>query len=449
LGRTTPLFFIWFMIASYILIGLSCVKKDTPVGADLIDPGDSFLQTVTISPPIADSFGYAEINLWQGENLLVGDYEDIQARTLVKFDFSEIFSDTAFVDTFVITQAVMRLVMHEVFPSVGDPANQVHFLIPVEEDWAPSLVSWTVRDTVDSDTLFWDNPGVIPTDQISGRKISEAVIGSTADTNFVEIDFDLTQWINQERPDTLSFLIITYDDTDWIRHFYSRNGGVSPEIFFYDQTDTAAVDTMSFSTEADVTILGYDTPIDDENGEKNYFQVRNGVRQRAVMKFDLPDSLKDVNVNHAELTLTVDGSHSSYIDYDMDIGIYMIAELAIDDSTGKDKMGVAVDSISVAYYSRYTPIPEDSPAEDDESLTFDGNSMDYVVQDWLSGSLENHGFFIRSTSESSDIEYLSFYSREADESLAPRLKIVYTRPISELYNSPSDSISGSIKGVDK
>ncbi len=155
------------------------------------------------------------------------------------------------------------------------------------------------------------------------------------------------------------------------------------------------------------------------------------------MEFALPDSLEDVNVNHAELELTIAPELSAYIENNFKLELSLITE-AVFDTT--DVLTTPVDSILTSLSSRYILPRPSATAGDEATLAFNGTSMNNIVQDWLSGYIDNFGLLIRSTKEAENIEYISFYSKESGVGLAPCLNIVYTRPISMTRKSSSRSV---------
>lgn len=431
---------LW-LVAMLLFIAVSCSKKDNPVGIDLSDGGDSdtFPKTVEITPSSHDISIHTERVLGDGTNLLVGDYDGVQVRSLLRYRFSWIFEDTAFVDTFTVDQAVVRLVMHDVFPSSDEVIEHNLMLSPVDDGqyWSESVATWAVRDTAGTDTLFWDEPG----GDFTSNPIAQKFVGTTADTNFVEVLFDVTEWVLTVPDDSLGLMLWANDERNMMRHFYSSESTVPPELIFYDyaEDDTAEV---KFVAKEDTGLLNNENP-ETLNGDEEFLRVRNGYRERALFKFDMPDSLRKATINHVAFTLTIDPTRSEYINNDLSLSVYMVAEPIFSDSTDSDELTVDPDSVYIAAFSRYAPVPTEVIG-DQEQITFEGYPLNYVVQDWLNDDFDNDGLLVRSAAENRDIEYISFYSREADPALAPRLIITYTQPIDFFDTSksaPSEEVS--------
>lgn len=443
-------------IYHYLLVGftaglliLGCAKKDSPVGIDLVDDNtdDTFPQEVILSPTSVDTFFADERALGNGTNLLVGGHHDFIARSIMRFSFLDLIQDSTFADTFFVDadsvsyQALLQLVLNDVFPRPDNAPDQTIELYPLTQEWQEYLTTWTVLDTTDS-LEYWEMAG--GTYDTAGWR-AQTVVGNTADTSYVEVQFDITEWmLDTSNPptDTTGLLLKLPDDdeaaAEYVRHFFSRESGTPPEIKLHKYMPGDTV-TYTFNCLGDAVLLSIPDNLDYTNQE--IMRVRNGYRERALFKFDLPDSLDDTTINLAQLTLHIDPDNSAYIENLMTINLYALASEVLSDSALTDP-NWSPDSIL-----NYTVILASKQMTDDTEILMEGLNLNYAIQEIISGERENYGFMLRGSAESSTIEYVSFFTNEAPSGLKPSLRLIYTRPRDSVFSDSTDPLAKTPGGA--
>ncbi len=408
--------------AVLILLGVHCAKKDSPLGIDLPNEGEeSMPQTVTLIGPEVDTYAHSKLSLTYASNLLTGDHDGIRTRSLFKFNFSGIDS----LDE--ISKAVFKVVMHDTYPRSDAAIAHMHYLVPIspaDSAWTPLAATWSVRDTTGASSQIWTRPGVVDEATFRQDAFASVSIGTTADTNYVEVEFDITAWLRAQAPEDSAsiqdFVMMAEPNIDISRHFYTVGSAASPKIIAYFNQN---VDSLVFSPMADVSIVE-EIQKPKISGSEPFFQIHNGYFEFGLLKFSWPDSLVDININYAKLELSIDPSRTDVNPSAMTLEIKGLNIETMQDSAGIDMLTVSPDSIQISSTSLAAGTVDPTAA----SFTFTNSLLNRYVQDWADGDLENFGLLIRGKNYADDLQHVAFYTGEAGQALAPRLKIVYTRP---------------------
>ena len=371
------------------LIVMSCNRPDKiPASFSLLDRTEKGeLKVVELTAPV-EIATYERDNVHTGYSslLTVGDYEEHQAKALVRFDS---IPDSGIVESATLTMNPLKYYGES--PSITINVHQV------VADWDENEVTW---DTF-GDAALPDLQGTVDI--------------TPKDTSNIEIDLG-TELINNWIDSTAANYgyLLDFLPTSSMVELYSSETIVDDKypILTLIYNDGSA-DTIKMIPSEDAFIVDfYGTP------PENRSLITNATGWRTLMKFNLNDIPENAGILRARFEMWIDQESSLIDEAGMLIGIRPVT------SSSWYAPSVTVDSTVDAAYSTLIPESESlTHSVSEELVNFSG-----IVQRWVAGELSNYGMLLYSAVEGLDVEKVVFYTGASDTSRAPKLIIEYSVP---------------------
>ncbi len=369
----------------------SCSDSPTSIGNNLLSA--DFL-TVNKIDSYQDSIGQtsiyykANIKLSDSPRLLVGNYQNVAASSLIRF--AVVLPDTiksAF-NSQSLSILSSKVYLTKVY-SIGSTSNlnySVHF---VNGGWT------SFGFTADSiPALDYD-----PNDISTNKTYSDTLYTFDVDEQTINSWFELAAASPIQnnkgiyiKPDSTSTGVIGFE---------AFNVGLIglPRLDVVVQTGSL-IDTLSFYSIEDVSALAGEKP-DVPAGD---IAVQGGLAVNARIKYDLSSIPKGAVINKAQFTIYVDSSATKTGDnYNNSLVAYF----------ARDSVETSYDSTSAIVLNR-----------SDNYFTGD---IAKFIQSITSGYHDNNGFILTAGSQNLGIDIFALKGSDAsDPSLRPRLVITYT-----------------------
>ena len=385
--KKTGYLFVWVLLSA--LIFYSCEEVTSDLGQNYISPDDTLgtklLDSKTDSLTISVNDFKQYINTYISSQMLVGQYQNYQARSLLKFNNLPTGYDSA---TIVSAKIKLKYTNYFYQDSMG---------------------------TVSFDVFRLKSPLNFPTityDSISSADIDNTIQGSFSgnptDSSVITITLN-----NQLAKDWLEFAADTNYSVKNRGVIMIPNGGTAIKGFFTSQsgdenlyplleiivTKNSQTDTLTLK-ESDGMFVS-DAPNSVIQSDRIFLQ--SGVAFRSIMNFDLSKLPNNVVINDALLTLTLDTANSYITQYSDQ---RLVAAMVTDTSTKTDSLGfITLNRVGNVYSIRFI----------------------VIMQNWNSGIAPNYGLALRNVSETGTMDIFSFFGPNyADTSVVPRLRIRYT-----------------------
>lgn len=385
--KKTGYLFVWVLLSA--LIFYSCEEVTSDLGQNYISPDDTLgtklLDSKTDSLTISVNDFKQYINTYISSQMLVGQYQNYQARSLLKFNNLPTNYDSA---TVVSAKIKLKYTNYFYQDSMG---------------------------TVSFDVFRLKSPLNFPTityDSISSADIDNTIQGSFSgnptDSSVITITLN-----NQLAKDWLEFAADTNYSVKNRGVIMIPNGGTTIKGFFTSQsgdenlypaleiivTKNSQTDTLTLK-ESDGMFVS-DAPNSVIQSDRIFLQ--SGVAFRSIMNFDLSKLPNNVVINDALLTLTLDTANSYITQYSDQ---RLVAAMVTDTSTKTDSLGfITLNRVGNVYSIRFI----------------------VIMQNWNSGVAPNYGLALRNVSETGTMDIFSFFGPNyADTSVVPRLRIRYT-----------------------
>ena len=385
--KKTGYLFVWVLLSA--LIFYSCEEVTSDLGQNYISPDDTLgtklLDSKTDSLTISVNDFKQYINTYISSQMLVGQYQNYQARSLLKFNNLPTNYDSA---TVVSAKIKLKYTNYFYQDSMG---------------------------TVSFDVFRLKSPLNFPTityDSISSADIDNTIQGSFSgnptDSSVITITLN-----NQLAKDWLEFAADTNYSVKNRGVIMIPNGGTAIKGFFTSQsgdenlyplleiivTKNSQTDTLTLK-ESDGMFVS-DAPNSVIQSDRIFLQ--SGVAFRSIMNFDLSKLPNNVVINDALLTLTLDTANSYITQYSDQ---RLVAAMVTDTSTKTDSLGfITLNRVGNVYSIRFI----------------------VIMQNWNSGVAPNYGLALRNVSETGTMDIFSFFGPNyADTSVVPRLRIRYT-----------------------
>ncbi len=379
------------LLFGLLLVG--CSEDPASVGTKLIPGSEKFSAHDTSIIAIRDTtFKFASTN-GGGANVLVGNHSSVDATALLQF-FTTIPDSltTVHIDT-----VKLSLTVSYTWNMGTAPAD---FIIrEVTTPWSAATVT---IDSLASLNFSPTLPGSIANkDSTSIGKVVTALIDSSI----------VRKWIN-----------ITVDTSK--QRFFSialKSGSINTGIWGFSQFGTSTPPSLKILYSKN----GWRDSIDLNSGSGTFLatkipflasgdiETQGGISVRSKINFNfkpISDSISRAIVNNATMELTLDSAASRLGAGTPDSVLALIG--------GSD---ARPDSVSPAYFA-YGYRKVASPTTD-IVYTFSVTSM---AQQWINNPSTYQGVVLRSLSDASSVDKLSFYSSK-DPTRAPRLFLTYTK----------------------
>jgi protein involved in ribonucleotide reduction len=405
------------LLITLILLG-GCTDRKNIVGDDT-----DYVPLKTTIP--ADSlisyfYSYEDSvrNYYRSEKLLVGNFQENQSITLLRF--ANLPDSNAVINS----DAELRLTVKSHFQTEGMELK----IGLINQNWNQYNATWDKADADETWDQDWADLGnLTPLDmtyQVSEEDSTIAI--SIAQETISDI---VSGWI-QTDPVSFGFALYTenrFSRTDSYLSFKSRDTTDGPILFF-----------EYYETEEDTTLIDfnrtavYNTFINSQKPVAEYHQdkirIANIIPTRSVFKLNIPESFFDlpagldlarITVNKAELVLfSSDDKHFS--ESFLQLTPYLLEQEYTPDSNV---------IIPKEEFLAISPTFTSGLSSTSDSVAVNVTS---IVQAIVSDLKDNNGIVINSTQENFDNTYSEFETPEsADPNKQPYLKIIYTLPLSE------------------
>jgi hypothetical protein len=369
-----------FVCALFIL--LHCSQNDAnPVGGDLFDNSDLGVVNRLLVPASTDtSFSVPTISTGSGSYLYIGHIQDIQAASMIRF--------TGLEDSAPIDSAILLINVSQVINSTQIPG---------------SVNLYTMTSTWDD--LSFKSSDFKP-DFIGDYVGTIEVANDSIDTLRYQIDSSLImQWMDSTLNVPNNGLYLETED-DLMLECFSRDMSTSvttgPQLLLYFTDDSTRYPA---SYEATYDLFFASSAVQPA---ANQLILESGTAFRTFMTFDLGTFAPMDIINRATLILTADTLLTLP---DIHQTLYFTA-CFLDSLAEFTELECAAENSGIGTYESGKCRIDLTPQ----------------IQSMISVPLENLGFLIQNSEESSSLQRLVFYSTDADSSLRPTLEITYTLP---------------------
>jgi len=374
---------IFLTIILTLLLTLSCSQKKNFLGFEEEIENKIITDTLSNSVSFIKSYVDTTSNYQDNSKLIVGKFNGVEVRSLLKF---KNLPDTSWIDTVNINSCEIVIKKKLLFDTNFDVS-----VYNITLDWN--------ENSVKSDSL-WDG---------YSNQLTE--FNTSQDTITFNIETDtLKNWIES---DSTNFGIMLKCDGNLENNFvefYSSETSDYPYLKI-SYTDSSGTDTTKTYTVSEDTFIGYDENI-YYTEILNFPIIRNLYPTRTIFSFNInSDSLelssnefRKITINKAEIIFDSTMIDSSFIS-DSKLSLYAYY---ISDTTNID-------------YEYISGCQKTEFHSGDDLLKI---NITGIIQGYTRGELENNQFLIKSTTENKDFSYLKFC-----EDIKPLMKITYTKPI--------------------
>lgn len=372
-----------------------CNDSPTDLGKKFIEQDDlSVVKLSSDTDSITQSMSDFNkiIELGNASHILLGKSENVISHIMMKFVFG--ISDTAVVSQIksgALTVLQSWIELNKEY-SFGD---------------SNATFDYTVHKILDSWTSATFTADSFPSLGFNAQDISTNRKTDNDTLYTFDIDNSLVfSWLQNFADTNLAvnngILLSPTENTNKVLGFTAFNLSYEndPRVKTKVQLSDGTIDTLYGYVSADLSIvLGYKPDFGNEN-----IIIQSGLVLEAKLAFDLSLLPKDIDVNYAKLTFTVDTvltkTGSSYTN---SLRVFMLS-----DSTS--------DSLNTSYYGTLSRI-------DDKFV----GDITGIVRAWKSG-IANQGLLVRVVNELYGLErFVIKGSNAADLTKRPKLEIVYSR----------------------
>ncbi len=392
-----PIFLLLFL-----LIASACSDGPTSVGYNLIPNSDqvSIKDFDTQTAKVFQKTSYFNYKaLYNTPNvLIVGKNSELESQVLMKF--GSVLPDTLYARV-QDNQLIIKEVWLNLSPkySLGDKNEKPSFNI------FPILKSWTSEKyNLDSLNLLSTSGGISNADIASNIRFK-------GDTVLVNLDKTVVlNWLKEETGATIAqknYGIILKPDSKVINRFFGFNASNSS---YPDLLTTLNIsvergtfkDTLTINPQMSTSVVKATKTIADDN---KTFYVQGGSYIKSKLFFDLSMLPKNIILNKAVLEITANDSKS----FD---GVPKSDSIFVQQSLDSVKNSLTSDSLYSIILSRKNNI-------------YSGD-ISWIAQKWMKGE-SNQGMQLFLSDMYNSVARIAFYgSKETNELLRPRLKLIYT-----------------------
>lgn len=378
--------FLAVVIAS--LSFYSCEEQISDLGQNFINPDDTLgtllLDSKTDSLTISVNNFKQYINTFNSNFMMIGNYQDWEARSILRFNNISSDYDSA---TVLSARIIMKYGDYFFRDSLGSVAFDVL-----------KLNNRKTLNTITNDSITAGDIDNVVQGSFSGSPVDSAQISIDLNTQLAK------DWLEYEADTSYSVknngVIMIPTGGNTIKGFFSSGTDESlrPALEII-VTKNSVTDTLVFNQSESVFLS--DAPSSVILPDRIYLQ--SGVAFRSIVNFGLSKLPPNVIINDALLTLTLDTANS-YLSPVSDQRL--VAAMITDSVNKKDSLGfITLNRVGNEYSIRFI----------------------LIMQNWNSGFNPNLGLALRNVSETSTMDVFSFFGPTySDTSVVPRLRIRYT-----------------------
>lgn len=385
--------FLSFISAITIFLLISCNDSPTDLGKDFLDRGFGVYKfdTSLDSMPQHSRDFINVYSLGASSHLLIGKAENVTAHTLVRFIFQipDSIKTELTSRNLTVIDSWIELIKDYRF---GDSAATFDYeVFKINSGWTSS------KFTSDSlENLSHDNTDLSFNRTTENDTVYSFHIDTTLVSSWLQNDIDTSVASNY------GILISPTPGTQKVLGFtaFNTSGENDPILRIVVQKPGEYIDTLIGYVAADISVvLG-----DRQNVGIENLAIQSSLTSEAKLFFDLTVLPKDITINSAKLTLTVDTIQTKTgSSFTNSLRTYLLADSS-------------KDSVNANY--AYTLSRSGS--------TFSGEITN-IVRVW-NNKVSNQGMLIKATGELRGIEIFAIKGSNASNiSDRPKLEIVYTR----------------------
>lgn len=368
----------------------SCADDPNDLGVGFVPSGDTagvrFLDSQIDTMAITGNNYKQFINNFGAQKILVGNYQNYESKSLLKFKDITTAYDSAKVISASLT---LRYADYYFKDKLGITAFD---LFRMNTNFNYKTITFdSVSSSSYGNTSLGNFSGLVPDSSSISIVMDNQTIKDwleyAADTNYAVKNYGV--------------MMFPSASSNTIRGFYlfNDNSAYVPTLTVI-LSKNGDIDTITLNSSESVTISN--APPSIIPNER--FLLQNGIAYRNILNFDLSKLPSNVIINNATLLFTIDNANS-YVSSTTDKRILV---------------GTVIDSIAKT-----------------DSIFFEAFLLDTIVysvslnsmfQRWNSGILPNFGVTMKNYSEIENVDNFAIYTPTAsDVTRRPRLKITYTK----------------------
>ena len=406
-----------FLLILAILLTLSCTQKDNPVGLNEgPEPTEIVLADTSLFGNVysfQDSMGTYSSNT----KLIVGNYDNVKIRSLLKFDALPDTVETIENDQIQITftnKDSLNFGRMLKFAKVNQAWNANY----VNWENATDSTQWQADAFIDIDFEYeiteWADSTIIsvPSEKIYHQLDGNLVIDSLIANNGITIYADEN------------------GENSYVE-FYSLESDADPTIGF-QYTTSAADSLLSYESAVDSDAILYEK-IDGSN--TNYEKYED-----ELMISNIPPVKMFINIDFSAETMLENLSNINNIDELRRMTVNK-AEIIFHKKNEGQFPKQAIFSLRPYVLTTDSPAFPPNYYEDYIFVSYSNDSaidtadeeysldITKILQGVVAEEIDYHGLLFRSTGEDSDFEFVKFATKfNSDENLRPEIRIIYTPP---------------------
>lgn len=397
------LFKLFLLILSTLLI-FACNNKNSLVG---FPNGTIKHYEVTIPDScfqLAYSWGDSIRVFSENTKLVIGNYQGIEARTMIKFSSLPTSISN-------IQNVKIRLKLNK-----KNLTNSISFgVYKMTKSWSENLATWNIN-TTDSN---WNNAG----GDYEATALDIQEFTADADSIVFELPASLiTEWVSADSLNKgIMIKQVTRSRDNQFVEFYSSesyNSDLMPQLSFTYTNSSNEEKTYTKSSYTDTFIHNASMITENDNNQLSFWHLSP---KAMFFKVDLPwqifsqadssitseEDLRMITINRAELVLTSKGDDLPNTNPKFSVANYVLNSSLAENATYFDK-------------SNYTYYQTTSDTLKAGTLNMNVTAL---LQAYTSKIKTNYGFVIKSNYQNMDFSRINFYNKNA-ENPVNRPKIV-------------------------
>ena len=385
------------LLGSILLLSQCTKKPGNPVGSQYYQRENigSESDTVMVSSP-ADTFFQTVVNTGESAFLYVGQANDIEAISLIKFHVE--------VDSGIVDSGFVTLYPNDLFGgnSAGVSTVSIH---EITGEWDETTITWDE----------FNNSGLLGP-EIATFDLDEVGIEDNPDTMSISFRLPvnvLQSWADTATADLNYGFALKCSNTSFITRFYSDEYSLNLSklplltLYFSYPVDTSKstylVNALHDAFVAEKSIA----PRQDR------LIIADGTAYRSALFFDVSTIPAEATINGAFLTLYTD----TLLSFPYHESVYTVSAYRLIE-TPWDFQNMDYDS-TMGLGGFVT----------EDSLLI---NVSFFVQSWTTGDMENHGIVLKSADENANLYERAFISTSPgapeDSLKKPKLHVYYSLP---------------------
>lgn len=388
-----------FVVAAILLITLFACGDDTPIqGFDLTDPRTRGVVDSVIINDIAFEHTFVDTLVPTGvlgSGLLLGSINNFESRVLLRFDG---IPDTLEITKAAIVLRTLSVIGDQVRTSFTASAHQV-------------LEDWNERTVTDANF----NHNVDPT------PIATAEILARVERDTVPVRFPLNEqgiqlvrdWADTNDAVPNYGVLLDFSNSTFIKTFFTLATANGPKLEL-EVMRGANLDTVTFTASADTYL-----PRQLIAPPPGRLYVDHVFGSHSILKFDLSSIPRESTVNRVVMELTVDPANTFVAESQFKMEITrLLKPFSEPDSLSLD--------FDLRFVATFNATSSTIKVPNEFSTDQDIGRFRRIIQDWITGQVENHGLFIRTQTPGLSISRVAIVSASVNPSAAPVVKVDFS-----------------------